>query len=63
MAKNDDLLTVPNAAKKTAMSTSWWRAAIRDRKVRFVRIGGRVLIPEGAINDLVEAGTIEPVRK
>lgn len=63
MSKNENLLAVPHAAKKTAMSISWWRAAIRDRKVRFIRIGGRVLIPEGAIDDLISAGTVEPVRE
>jgi excisionase family DNA binding protein len=62
MAKNDDLLTVAYAAKKTAMSISWWRSAIRERKVRFVRIGGRVLIPRSVIHDLIKDGTVEPVR-
>ena len=63
MAKSDDLLTVPHAAKKIGLSVSWMRAAIRKRRLRFVRIGGRVLIPKSAIDDLITAGTVEPVKE
>lgn len=56
------LLTVPRAAQRIGMSVSYLRAAIRDRRIRFVRIGGRVLIPKSAIDDLISAGTVEPVR-
>jgi excisionase family DNA binding protein len=34
---------------------------IEERRIRFVRVGRHVRIPEAALYDFIEAGTVEPV--
>jgi excisionase family DNA binding protein len=60
-AKNDPLLTVDQAAELLGTSPSFPRRLIAERKIKFVRVGARVRIPESALNDYIAAGTVEPV--
>jgi excisionase family DNA binding protein len=57
----DRLLTVAQAAELLATSESFPRRLIAERRVRFVRVGRHVRIPESALAELVAAGTVEPV--
>jgi excisionase family DNA binding protein len=60
-AKNDPLLTMDEVAELLGTSPSFPRKLVTERKIRFVRVGSRVRIPESAIADYITAGTVEPV--
>jgi len=54
------LHTVPEAAETTRLSPSWWRKAIFQKRVRYVKLGGRVFIPQATIEKLILSGVVEP---
>lgn len=60
-AKIDGLLTIDEAAELLGTCPSFPRTLIADRKIRFVRVGSRLRIPESAIAEYIAAGTVEPV--
>jgi excisionase family DNA binding protein len=60
-AKPDPLLTVAQAAELLGTSDSFPRQLVADRKIRFVRVGNRIRIPESALRAYIEAATVEPV--
>ena len=55
------LLTVGQAAELLATSDSFPRRLIAERRIRFVRVGRHVRIPESALREFIAAGTVEPV--
>jgi excisionase family DNA binding protein len=56
------LLTVEQAAPYLgAKSARFARRLIAERRIRFVRIGRYVRIPESAITEYVKANTVEPI--
>lgn len=57
----DRLLTVAQAAELLATSDSFPRRLITERRIRFVRVGRHVRIPESALVEFIAAGTVEPV--
>jgi len=58
------LLTVEEAAPYLgAKSARLPRRLIAERRIRFVRIGRHVRIPESAIREFVAAGTVQPVTR
>ena len=59
----EDLFTVKEAAEKVRVSEGWWRQRIAQKRVKVVHLGGRVMIPASTINEIVESGTIEPIKK
>ncbi len=63
MSSKERLLTVDEAAARWGTSVHFPRRLIRERRIRFVRIGRHVRIPEGAVDALIERGTVEPVRR
>jgi len=61
----DRLLTCAEAAEvlgtfKTS-GERFPRRLIAERRIRFVRVGRHVRIPESALRELIELGTVEPV--
>jgi excisionase family DNA binding protein len=60
-ARTDRLLTMDQAAELLGTSPSFPRKLIAERKVRFVRVGNRLRIPESALNEYIDAGTVQPV--
>jgi hypothetical protein len=54
------LHTVPEAAETTRLSPSWWRKSIFEKRVRYVKLGGRVFIPQATIEKLIASGIVEP---
>ena len=60
-ATADRLLTVAQAAELLGMSDSFPRRLIAERKIRFVRVGRHVRIPESALAEYIAAGTVQPV--
>jgi excisionase family DNA binding protein len=57
----DKLLTVVEAAERWGTSVHFPRRLIRERRIRFVRLGRHVRIPESVVEALVQAGTVEPI--
>jgi excisionase family DNA binding protein len=61
MPTTDRLLTVAQAAELLATGDSFPRRLIAERRIRFVRVGRHVRIPESALREFIAAGTVEPV--
>jgi excisionase family DNA binding protein len=57
----DRLLTVAEAAELLGTTERFPRRLIAERRIRFVKLGSHVRIPESAIRELVAAGTVEPM--
>lgn len=57
----DRLLSVAQAAEMLATSERFPRRLIAERRIRFVRVGRHVRIPESALVALIAAGTVEPI--
>jgi excisionase family DNA binding protein len=55
------LLTVAEAADLLGTSPRFPRRLIEERRIRFVRVGRHVRIPESALREFIEAGLVEPV--
>jgi excisionase family DNA binding protein len=60
--RTDRLLTVAQAAELLATTERFPRRLIAERRIRFVRVGRHVRIPESALQEFIEAGSVEPVR-
>jgi excisionase family DNA binding protein len=58
----DRLLTVGQVAELLGTTERFPRRLIAERRIRFVRIGRHVRIPESAVRELLAAGAVEPIR-
>jgi excisionase family DNA binding protein len=58
---SDRLLTVAEAAELLSTSPRFPRRLIEERRVRFVRVGRHVRIPESALREFIAAGLVEPI--
>ena len=59
----DRLLTVEQAAERFGTAVSFPRRLILQRRIRFVKLGHLVRIPESAVTAMIEAGTVDPVER
>ncbi len=55
------LLTVAEVAELLGTSQRFPRRLIEERRIRFVRVGWHVRIPESALSEFILAGLVEPV--
>ncbi|MDQ1293554.1 MAG: hypothetical protein QG608_1435 [Actinomycetota bacterium] len=55
------LLTVEEAADVLGTTIRFPRRLIAERRIRFVHVGRHVRIPESALCEFIEAGTVEPI--
>lgn len=55
------LLTVEQAGERLGTSVRFPRRLIAERRIKFVRIGRHVRIPERALDELIASGTVEPI--
>jgi excisionase family DNA binding protein len=55
------LLTVGQAAELLGTSERFPRRLIEERRIRFVRVGRHVRIPESALREFIAVGLVEPV--
>jgi excisionase family DNA binding protein len=55
------LLTVTQVAELLGTTERFPRRLIAERRIRFVRVGRHVRIPESAVVEFVAAGMVEPV--
>ena len=53
------LLTIDEAAEALGTQPRFPRRLISERRIRFVKVGRHVRIPESAIEEFVQAGTVE----
>lgn len=44
--------TIKEAAEKSGMSQSWWRLRILNKKIRYIKVGGRIFIPESTLDGI-----------
>ncbi|GHA87355.1 MULTISPECIES: excisionase family DNA-binding protein [Streptomyces] len=59
----DRLLTVDEAAEQLGTGGRFVRRLIAERRIRYVKLGRPVRIPESAVTEYIEARTVEPVRR
>lgn len=57
----EKLLTVAQAAERLETGERFPRRLIAERRIRFVRVGRHVRIPETALEEFIQAGTVEVV--
>ena len=57
----EQLLTVAEAAKVLGTTDRFPRRLISQRRIRFVRVGRHVRIPAQALEDFIQAGSVEPL--
>ena len=57
----DRLLRCEESARLLGTSPRFPRRLIAERRIRFVRVGRHVRIPESALREFIAAGTVEPV--
>jgi excisionase family DNA binding protein len=66
-ASPDRLLTCGEAAKVLGTfnrsGDRFPRRLIAERRIRFVRVGRHVRIPESALREFIESGMVEPVAR
>lgn len=55
------LLTVAQAADILGTTDRFPRRLIEQRRIRFVRLGRHVRIPESALREFIAAGLVEPI--
>jgi excisionase family DNA binding protein len=58
---DDPLLTVAEAAELLKTSERFPRRLIAQRRIRFVKVGRYVRIPESALREFITAGLVEPM--
>lgn len=59
----DRLLNVAEVSDMLGTGERFVRRLIAERRIRYVKLGRPVRIPESAITEYVEARTVEPVRR
>lgn len=59
----DRLLTVGEAAEQLGTGERFVRRLFAERRIRYVKLGRPVRIPESAVTEYIEARTVEPVRR
>jgi excisionase family DNA binding protein len=60
-APTERLLTVAQAAEMLGTTDRFPRRLIDERRIRFVRVGRHVRIPESALREFIAAGLVEPI--
>ena len=55
------LLTVEQAAEVLGTTSRFPRRLIEERRIRFVRVGRHVRIPEDVLAEYIAASTVEPI--
>lgn len=59
----DRLLDVVQAAEWLGTTERFPRRLIAERRIRFVRVGRHVRIPESALTDFITSNTVEAVQR
>lgn len=57
----DRLLTYSDAAEILNTSERFPRRLVEERRIRFVRVGRFIRIPESSLREFISAGLVEPL--
>ena len=60
-SKVERLLTVAQVADLLGTTERFPRRLIAERRIRFVRVGRHVRVPESALREFISAGLVEPL--
>jgi excisionase family DNA binding protein len=60
VAHVERLLTVAQVAELLGTTERFPRRLIAERRIRFVRVGRHVRVPESAVREFIAAGLVEP---
>jgi excisionase family DNA binding protein len=55
------LLTLEEAADILGTNPRFTRRLVAERRIRFTRVGRHIRIPESALREFIDAGTVQPV--
>ncbi|TLS46920.1 helix-turn-helix domain-containing protein [Streptomyces montanus] len=58
---NDRYLSVDQVAELLGTTTRFPRRLIEERRIRYVKVGRHVRIPETAVREYIASRTVEPV--
>ncbi|MDH6628350.1 excisionase family DNA binding protein [Streptomyces sp. LBL] len=58
----DRYLSVDQVAELLGTTTRFPRRLIEERRIRYVKVGRHVRIPESAVEEFVQSRTVEPIR-
>jgi excisionase family DNA binding protein len=58
----DRYLSVDQVAELLGTTTRFPRRLIEERRIRYVKVGRHVRIPESAVEEYIAARTVEPIR-
>ena len=57
----DRLLTVDQVAERLGTTVRFPRRLIAERRIRYVKVGRHVRIPESALNAFIKDHTVQPI--
>ncbi|MEU5839952.1 helix-turn-helix domain-containing protein [Streptomyces diacarni] len=60
--QGDRLLTVEEAAERLGTGVRFIRRLIHERRIRYVKLGKPIRIPESVLDAYIEERTVEPLR-
>ncbi|MFC8350167.1 helix-turn-helix transcriptional regulator [Streptomyces sp. NPDC057280] len=58
----DRYLSVDQVAELLGTSARFPRRLIEERRIRYVKLGRHVRIPESAVEEFIQSRTVEPIR-
>ncbi|MDX3801391.1 excisionase family DNA-binding protein [Streptomyces sp. AK04-3B] len=59
----DRYLSVDQVAELLGTTTRFPRRLIEERRIRYVKVGRHVRIPESAVAEFVDSHTVQPLRR
>ncbi|MBP5862346.1 excisionase family DNA-binding protein [Streptomyces scabiei] len=59
---NDRYLSVDQVAELLGTTARFPRRLIEERRIRYVKVGRHVRIPESALHEYLDSRTVEPIR-
>ncbi|MGW4880422.1 excisionase family DNA-binding protein [Streptomyces sp. NPDC004262] len=59
----DRYLSVDQVAELLGTTARFPRRLIEERRIRYVKVGRHVRIPESAVSEFVQSRTVEPLRR
>ncbi|MGW6907975.1 excisionase family DNA-binding protein [Streptomyces sp. NPDC054940] len=59
----DRYLSVDQVAELLGTTTRFPRRLIEERRIRYVKVGRHVRIPESAVDEFISSRTVEPIRR
>ncbi|QFQ98601.1 helix-turn-helix domain-containing protein [Streptomyces phaeolivaceus] len=58
---NDRYMSMDQVAELLGTTIRFPRRLVEERRIRFVKVGRHVRIPESAVREFIDANTVEPI--